>query len=187
VGETGETRSDGELVKAAQRGETGAFDALYFRHKEWAYRIAWRFTQDSVEAQDVVQEVFLYLARKIPTLKLTASLTTFLYPAVKHTALALKRKRRRMGSGWGAETPDVPAGEVGSDVSQVRQELGEALRGLSEAHREVLLMRFVDDMSLEEIAAALEIPLGTAKSRLHHAIGAVRENPRLMRHFGGEA
>jgi RNA polymerase sigma-70 factor (ECF subfamily) len=57
------------------------------------------------------------------------------------------------------------------------------LSNLPESHREVILLRFVDDFSLEEIASALEIPLGTVKSRLHHAIAALREDPRVARYF----
>ena len=59
----------------------------------------------------------------------------------------------------------------------LREELAEALRTLPAGQREVLLMRFVDDLELAEIAAALELPLGTVKSRLHHALATLREAP----------
>ena len=172
--------SDAELIAAINAGDWTAFDALYHRYRDWTYGLAWRFTADTTDAQDVVQEVFLYLARKFPGFELRASLTTLLYPAVKHSALALKRKRRR-------ELTLVPDQDVPSppdrEPGNARAELAVALAGLSEAHREVLLMRFVDDMTLDEIAQALAIPLGTAKSRLHHALAAIRENPRLCRQF----
>jgi len=182
--------SDVELVAAIRRGDWSAFDALYFRHKEWTYRLAWRFAADENEALDVVQEVFVYLAGKLrePSFTLRASVTTLLYPAVKHTALALKRKRRRMnpqlqGSG---EEPDIPipARPEAQDPITARGEVALMLRGLSDAHREIVLMRFVDDMSLEEIADALAIPLGTAKSRLHHALASLREDPRFRKYAG---
>jgi RNA polymerase sigma-70 factor (ECF subfamily) len=54
---------------------------------------------------------------------------------------------------------------------------------LTEGQREVLLMRFVDDMALEDIAVALDLPLGTMKSRLHHALAKLRENPQLRTYF----
>lgn len=177
-----EKRSDQELVAAVNGGDWTAFDALYFRHREWVYRLAWRFAGNETDAQDVVQEVFVYLARKCRAgLELRAGLTTLLYPAVKHTALALKRKRSRTGEL--PEQMDIPARPETPDPQGVRAGLEGVLAGLSEGHREVLLMRFVDDLSLEEIGLALEIPVGTVKSRLHHALAGLREDEKLRRYF----
>jgi len=61
--------------------------------------------------------------------------------------------------------------------------LAAALGVLPELHKEVLLMRVVDEMSMAEIAAALSIPVGTVKSRLHHALAALRADPRTKRYF----
>jgi RNA polymerase sigma-70 factor (ECF subfamily) len=179
---------DADLIAAFRRGDAGAFEVLYFRHKEWAYRLAWRFCADETEALDVVQETFLYLAGKFreDAFTLRAALTTLIYPAVKHTALALKRKRRRLGAGLSTARDDadipVPAPDT-PDAAAIRGELAAVLTTLGDAHREVILMRFVDDMTLEEIAEALAIPLGTAKSRLHHALAALRDDPRVRKHF----
>jgi RNA polymerase sigma-70 factor (ECF subfamily) len=181
-------RSDAEIVSAINGGDRASFDVLYYRYREWTYRLAWRFTRDAEEAQDVVQEVFVYLARKCAGgggLKLTAALTTFLYPAVKHSALALRQKRQRMAS-LSPEQAGALVSVQSRDVAGIRQEWADALRALSEPHREILLMRFVDDLSLDEIATALKIPLGTAKSRLHHAKSGLRQSPQLQRHFGAE-
>lgn len=186
----GDTRTDLELVAAVNSGDWGAFDALYYRHKDWTFRLAWRFCTNESDAADAVQEVFVYLARKFrggdggkgAGLELRAGMTSLLYPAVKHTALALKRKRVRLNVL--AEEIEIPAPPAGEEPSAKRAELAAVLGGLSDAHREILLMRFVDDMTLEEIARALAIPLGTAKSRLHHAVAAVRENGRVMRYLG---
>jgi RNA polymerase sigma-70 factor (ECF subfamily) len=169
-------RTDEDLVRGANRGERDAFESLYFRYREWAYRLAWRYTANAEDAQDAVQEVFVWLAGKFPGFVLQARMTTVLYPAVKHTALALRRKRRRERLGAVPELADE-AEETGAG------ELATVLAGLSPAHREVVLMRFVDDMSMEEIAAALAIPPGTVKSRLHHALAALKDDPRIRRFF----
>src|SRR6185312_10401201 len=78
VAERDEQRSDEELVAAVKAGDWSAFDTLYHRHKEWAFRLAWRFTGDSNDALDVVQEVFVYVAGKLgtPDFQLRASMTT---------------------------------------------------------------------------------------------------------------
>ena len=110
-------------------------------------------------------------------------MTTFLYPVVKNTAIAIRKKRRREPTAGEETLAQAPAGAGAADPGETRQELTVVLAGLPESHREVLLLRFVDDFSLEEIAAALEIPLGTVKSRLHNAIAALREDPRTARYF----
>ena len=174
-------RSDTELVAAVNAGNWPAFDAIYFRHRDWVYRLGWRFCGDAEDAQDVVQEVFVYLAGKFPGLDLRVGMRTLLYPAVKHTAIAIRKKRRRMKAL--SENHDPTAPPTALEPAAIKSELAGILRGLTEEHREVLLMRFVDDMTLEEIASALAIPLGTAKSRLHHALRRVREDPRAGRYF----
>ncbi|HVT81908.1 MAG TPA: sigma-70 family RNA polymerase sigma factor [Phycisphaerae bacterium] len=175
--EKDDSRTDAELVAAVNGGDWTAFDRLFHRYRDWALRLAWRFTQDENDAHDALQETFIYLAKKLRTgLELRAGMTTLLYPAVKHTALAIRRKRRRQESL--DEEIQIPAKEVANSAVD-REQLADALRLLSDAHREVVLMRFVDEMTLEEIAHALAVPLGTAKTRLHHALKNLRDDPRL--------
>ena len=186
-------RSDGELVEAINAGDDGAFEALYYRYRDWVHGVATRFTHDHDLALDVLQETFAYVLRKCPSLKLTAEMKTFLYPVIKHTAIALRRKSLRFVSddkalaGLGAppDPPAVPRGgpRGGPRDESPRAELASALRGLPAEQRETLLMRFVDDMTLQEIADALNIPLGTVKSRLHHALKTLRENEDTRRYF----
>jgi RNA polymerase sigma-70 factor (ECF subfamily) len=173
--------SDVELVRAAAAGDVAAFEVLYARYRAWAWRVALRYSGQEADAADVLQEAFAYVIRKLPTLQLTARFSTLLYPVLKHTALARKRKAARevlqddAGAGLVA-VPDITPGET-------RAELAAALASLSAWHREVVLMRFVDEMSLGEIAAALEIPVGTVKSRLHHALEELRRDERLRAYF----
>jgi len=172
-------RSDEELVASANAGDADAFEELYYRYRDWVYRLARRFTGDRDDALDVLQEVFGYLLGKFPGFELTASMTTFLYPVVKHTAYAVRRRRKRFLSDDDGMR-EIPAGNV-QETS--RAELAEVLASLADAQREVLLMRFVDDMSLKEIAAALKIPLGTVKSRLYNALQKLRDDKRTKDYF----
>jgi len=170
---------DQSLVDAAGRGDPGAFETLYRRHRDTLVRLARRFTGSDDLALDVLQETFVYLLSKLPGLRLTARLTTFLYPAVKNLSIAARRKAARLG---GDDLPrDLPAPPPPADDRH--PDLAEALKNLSEEHRETLLMRFVDGMSLEEIAAALDVPLGTVKSRLHNALASLRADDRLNKYF----
>lgn len=174
-------RSDLELVAALNAGDASAFDALYFRHRDWVVRLAARFAGNDADALDVLQETFSYLHRKFPGFRLTASMTTFLYPVVKHLALAAKKKTLRLVSDDIAL--DAAPDRDSADPSDSRPELAEVLASLPETHREVLLMRFVDGLSLAEIGVALQIPLGTVKSRLHNALNLLREDPRAKDYF----
>lgn len=178
-------RTDAQLVAAMCRGEADAFDVLYERHKEYVGALALRFAGNPDDALDVLQETFAYVARKAAggRFELTAAMTTFLYPVVKNTAIAIRKKRRREPNAPEEALAAAPAAAGVQDPADTRAELSAVIAGLPETHREVLLLRFVDDFSLEEIARALEIPLGTVKSRLHHAIAALREDPRTARYF----
>ena len=174
-------RSDEQLVQALNGGEAAAFEALYYRYRDWVARLAQRFCGNETDALDVLQETFLYLHRKFPGFVLSARLTTFLYPVVKHLALAARRKRGRMGGDLGAVELMAAPPEVSPQAGL--EDLRSVLSVVPEIHREVLLMRYVDDMSLEEIASALEIPLGTVKSRIHNALKMLAADERTRRFF----
>jgi RNA polymerase sigma-70 factor (ECF subfamily) len=171
-----------ELVAALNGGDASAFDALYFRYRDRVMRLAYRFTGNEQDALDVLQDTFAYLHRKFPGFRLTSAMSTFLYPVVKHLSQAARRKRLRM-AGDEAALGAAVAAESGADAAGERAELAAVLSGLPETHRQVLLLRFVDGLSLEEIAAALHIPLGTVKSRIHNALSVLRDDPRTRAYF----
>ncbi len=177
-------RSDQDLVRALNAGDASAFDALYYRYRDWVVRLAYRFTRDRDDALDVLQETFAYLARKFPGFVLTAGMTTFLYPVVTNSALAIRRKRRRLVTG-SDETIAVPAVE-GTGSDNTRDALAQILARIPDPSREVLLMRFVDGLKLHEIAAALGVPVGTVKSRLHNALETLRADERMRTYFDVE-
>jgi len=183
---TQDWRTDAELFAAINRADASAFESLYHRHRDWVFRLAYRFTSNHDDALDVLQETFSYLLRKAPNLRLTAKLTTYLYPAVKNISISLLRERRKAERhkaervrAISEETLTVPPPDF--DVSQ--GDLARLMSVLPEPQREVLLMRFLDSMTLEEVAAALEIPLGTVKSRLHNAIKTLRQDQRTRAYF----
>ena len=176
--------SDDDLVAICNDGgaadAAAAFNTLYRRHKDYVLRVAMRFLGDHDAALDVLQETFGYLLGKFPPpgkgLTLTARLTTFLYPVAKNNAITLIRKTHRDGE---AVDPDsLPSPHVDAD-----DDLGRILSVLPADRREVLTLRFVDDLSLREIADVLEIPLGTVKSRLHLAVKLLRESPEIKKTY----
>lgn len=175
--------TDQQLIQSAAQGNKQAFAELYQRYRDWVYGLAWRFTEDHDLALDVLQETWLYVAKKLPDLKLTAKLTTFLYPAVRNLSLnAIRAKKRFVGTSDLVE--ELPSSQPGPQGSELDLEgLTEVLSGLPQDQRQVILMRFVDDMTINEIAQALDVPLGTVKSRLHHALKKLRQDQRCRRYF----
>lgn len=170
-------RSDEALLAVCNSGGAAeaaeAFETLYQRHRDYVLRVALRFVPDTDTALDVVQETFTYLLRRFPPtgegIELTAKLTTLLYPVAKNTALTALRKSGRFRTAEDIGPDDLP-GPDHVDTSDIRRVLG----GLPVGQREVLELRFVDDLSLREIAEALDIALGTVKSRLHLGIARLR-------------
>lgn len=172
--------SDAQLLADISAGNDAAFDILYARHRDWVVRLAHRFTGNAEDALDVMQETFTYLLGKLPGLVLSGRMSSFLYPVVKNLSITVRRKRAREGGA--EELAELPAAPAVDPLNQ-RPELAAAMACLPEIQREVVLMRFVDDMSLAEIAAALSIPEGTVKSRLHNAITALRADRRIRDYF----
>jgi len=175
-------RSDIELIAAINSGDAAAFEVLYFRYRDWVVSQARRFIGDDDTALDVMQETFLYVLRKFPGFKLTANFKTFLYPAVRNLSIAARRKSARYQSS-DAEQATLANTAAPVTAPASTEELGAVLACLSEEHREVLLLRFVDGLSLAEIAEAMEIPLGTVKSRMHNALQTLRTDPKTKELF----
>ena len=166
-------------------GAAAAFDALYRRHRDYVLRVALRFAPDMDTALDVLQETFLQLLRKFPPtgdgIKLTARFTTLLYPIARNAAIDARRQAARMPADAGITPDDLPAAPAPEP-----DELGKLLAGLPDHQRETLTLRFVDGLTLDEIAGALAVPLGTVKSRLHLGIARLRAAPALRDYFAIE-
>ncbi|MDQ7780588.1 MAG: RNA polymerase sigma factor [Planctomycetota bacterium] len=165
--------TDQELIAAANTGDRAALEALYFRYRQWVYGLAHRFCGNTHDASDVLQETFFYLLGKFPGFELRCQLKTFLFPVVRNlsrTAIA-KRSKVALDDGSKLDSRPAPAEET-RDADM--EGLLDLLAALPEEHRDVLLLRFADGLSLQEIATSLAIPLGTVKSRLHSALAKLR-------------
>ena len=173
--------TDEDLIKLANKGDPNAFETLYYRYRDWVYHLAWRFTGNQEQALDVLQETFIYLLKKFPGFKLTARMTTFLYPVVKHLSLAIGRGNRHQIN-LDECLNELPS-PVPKDVHSCQSDLAAVLAVLPNKQQEVILMRFVDGMKIVEIAKALNIPVGTVKSRLHNGLQTLRDDRRTRDYF----
>ena len=186
-----DNRSDRELIDLCNSGDreaaARAFETLYSRHKDYVQRVAFRYVRDADQALDVLQETFSDVLRKFPPtgqgIELTAKFSTLLYAMARNAAISLRRRTAAREAAVDLDPDELPAAgdpPAGYDGSF---DLGGLLRGLSPQQREMVTLRFVDDHSLRDIAAILELPLGTVKSRLHSAVSALRKSPSAKEFF----
>jgi len=156
------------------------------QHKDAVYRFAWRMTASPEAAEDIAQEVFLSLVRRPDSFDpARGSLRAFLLGAARNQA----RKRFREEQRWDVLEDDDFAFEPATYVD-VAAAVGAAVQALPPLQREALILAEYEDLSLEEIAGAVEAEIGTVKARLHRARENLRKalepfyktNPRTVVH-----
>ncbi|RKZ13776.1 hypothetical protein DRQ53_12830 [bacterium] len=175
-----DSRSDAALLLAFRHGDREAFAALYDRHASSVLAFALRFCSDRDLAEDVVQDCFKDLIDRIDDFELSGRLSSWFYTVARRRALRLcERSARNQGD------PDDLL-QIPDDGPADTADLRRLLARLPGPQQEVLLLRFLDGFDLESISDALEIPLGTVKSRLHNALAALRDDPACRRYFGRE-
>jgi RNA polymerase sigma-70 factor (ECF subfamily) len=176
--------SDEELIRLAGRGDEPACFALYERYKGAVYRFSLRMLRDEGLAGDVVQEVFEYFFRKVPEYRFEAKVTTLLLKAARNRCLNVLEKRRRRGGVSLEETGDVVdgAGRNPADHAEcvdLADRAGAVLETLPPEFREVIVLKVIKGLTYDDIAAILDCPAGTVKSRLHNALQMMRKKMKF--------
>ena len=177
-------RDDAQLIEAANAGELSAFASLYSRHRRWVVDLAFRFTSDREQAMDVLQSTFGYVLDRFPDLRLRSNMRTLLYPVVRHIANSTQSKARRMTYSYNPQPTTTPA--TSPEIDELREQLTAIVDSLPPGQREVIFLRYVDRLSLSGIATVMKIPLGTVKSRLHHALATLRDDELPLHYFQEE-
>jgi RNA polymerase sigma-70 factor (ECF subfamily) len=177
-----------QLVQGLRSQDPGAAQELVVSHGDRLFRSACLLCGDQAEAQDLVQETLLQAVRSGPRFRGCSSVYTWLHGILLNLTRHYHRDRKRMvyDEELALQEP-APAEEKPSrlDVQMSTSALADALDSLSSLHREVLLLRFYENMKIHEIAAHLGISNGTVKSRLHYAIAEMqRRLPRELNLFG---
>jgi RNA polymerase sigma-70 factor, ECF subfamily len=147
---------------------------VFDEHKDAVYRFAWRMTNSAAIAEDIAQEVFLSLLRQPDRFNPERGrLRSFLLGITRNLVL----KQWRDGHHWQELDDEQFVAEAFSiERREIAEIVGEAVRALPPLQREVLILAEYEELSLEEIAQAVDAEIGTVKSRLHRA----RENLRRM-------
>jgi RNA polymerase sigma-70 factor (ECF subfamily) len=185
-----------ELIRRHQSGQPAAFDALFERYKDYVYRVSYMTLRNSDDAEEATQETFMDVLRGLQSYDVegAARFETWLYRVAVNRCKTRLRRKRLPSADWdeieeklertpaGTETANTSlAGHVEGNPERlaVRQEekkrLWAAVNQLSDAHRDVVLLRYGQEYSYEEISEALRINVGTVKSRLFNAHKKLQE------------
>lgn len=175
--------TDKELVLELQKGSLDALGFIYDRHQKMVYRAALVITGDPDSAADLVQDVFLRLYRFSDRIDPERPLEPWLYRITANLSYTWIKKNRR----WLPSIEEVAEWLAGTvrlenhtshDYDVEWQQINTAISALPAQQRMVVVLYYVNDLSLQEISEILDIPVGTVKSRLHYG----REV--LKRHLG---
>jgi RNA polymerase sigma factor (sigma-70 family) len=169
-----------DLVRRARGGDTDAFGALVTMHQQAAFRVAYLLAGDAGDAEDAAQEGFVRAWRALDRFREGEPFRPWLLAIVGNEARNRRRGRiRREGVAARVRAVVHGAADDGADLAVVlaeaRAEVRAALAALAPGERAVVACRYLLDLSEAETAAALGIPAGTVKSRLHRGLGRLRE------------
>ena len=184
--------TDQQLVKRVQAGEKAAFDVLVRKYQHKLVKMITRYVSDPSEAQDVAQETFIKAYRALPKFRGDSSFYTWIYRIGANTAknYLVAQGRRPPGSDIDAQDAeqygfdsslretDTPEGIAQRD--EIERTVFEAIENLPDDLRTAITLRELDGLSYEEIAQAMECPVGTVRSRIFRAREAIDNRLRPL-------
>lgn len=171
--------SDRELVFRAQQGDAEAFSGLLVRYRDRIYATLYGLTGDRETSEDLLQEVSIKAHQSIGRFRGDSQFYTWLYRVAvnrwKDWRISMSRRREDVIEGVFDRTPGTYRTNAEAETGEIRRILSDALEELPEIWREVIVLREIDDLSYEEIAATLSCSIGTVKSRLFRARARLRD------------
>ena len=188
--------SDLVLVKRVQRGDKTAFDLLVRKYQHKVVKLVLRYVRNPAEAEDIAQEAFIKAYRALPQFRGDSAFYTWMYRIAINTAKNSLASRDRSPIAYDLDLtdpeeshsvqtklqdPDTPEGMALTE--EIRQIVNSAIDALPEELKTAIVLRELDGLSYEEIAAAMECPVGTVRSRIFRAREAI--DKRLREVFEG--
>ncbi len=190
---TGERQIDQVLVERAQAGDKHAFELLVVKYQRRLARLLSRFIRDSAELEDVSQEAFIKAYRALPTFRGDSAFYTWLYRIAINTAknfLVSQGRRAPTVTKFDADESesfddaeglhDLNTPESAMLTKEIGQTVNTAMEALPEELRVALTLREIEGLSYEDIAQAMNCPIGTVRSRIFRAREAVAEKLRPL-------
>ena len=167
--------TDAELVERFKSGEKAVFEELFSRYQDMVFSIAWSMSGNRELAEDIAQEAFVKAYLGLSGFRGKSSFKTWLYRIAVNQALRMRSQTaRRIEIEHQMEDMDLPSEEKAPDEaaesSEREKRVREAIAELPESQRAVVTLRYLEGLDLAEVAEVLGTPLGTVKSRIHHAL-----------------
>jgi RNA polymerase sigma-70 factor, ECF subfamily len=178
---------DAECVKRVQRGDIGCFEILLQRHQKTTFNLVYRLLGDYDEAAEVAHEVFFSAYKSIRQFRGDANFSTWLYriafnhASTRRKSLNIARQRHIPLDGVEMIGDGAADPVKNCEQKEIQERIQQALNGLDRDDAIIIVLRDLQDVSYEEIARMLDIPVGTVKSRLHRARQTL--NVRLAPYF----
>jgi RNA polymerase sigma-70 factor (ECF subfamily) len=164
---------DTELIGRAQHGDEEAFASLVVAAGDRLHAVAHRILRDIDLAEDATQQALLTIWRDLPQLRDRARFDAWSYRLLVRACYAEARRTRRWSPNLHILPTETPSGEGLSSVVD-RDQLERGFRRLSIDHRTVVVLHHYLDLPLDEVADVVGVPVGTVRSRLHHAMRGLR-------------
>ena len=177
--------SDQQLVERVQAGDRAAFNVLVLKYQHRVLKLVGRFVKDPAEAEDVAQEAFIKAYRALKAFRGDSAFYTWLYRIAINTAknALVSSKRRPIDFDLDLQDPeqyerqarlkDVDTPEGVALTEEIRLVVERAMEQLPEDLRTAIVLRELEGLSYEEIAEAMDCPVGTVRSRIFRARGAI--------------
>lgn len=171
-----------QLVKRAKNGDTQAFGELVMAHQTFAYNLALRALGSPEEAQDATQEAFLKVWQALPGFREEAQFRTWLYCIVINQCYNRRPTLKREAAAESIEDDDYWISEEFNGpesqtvVSERKALLQKAVDGLPSSYRLMVMLRFQQDLTYDEIASVMNLPLGTVKTGLFRARALLKQS-----------
>ena len=179
-----------ELVTRAQNGDRNAFSELVRTHAQGVLNVVYRMCGDMQVSEDAAQETFIQAWMRLQSYRPQTSLRNWLYRIAVNTAIDMLRKEKRILPGAVEDlnlTDAGPGPETLVANSERTEMVQDAVLALPDASRAVLVLREFEGLSYQEIAEALDIPIGTVMSRLNYARKLLREKLEVQLFMYAEA
>ena len=173
-----------EVLERASRGDIVAFEQVYRAASGFVYNVAFRITRNSADAEEVTQDVFMKIYHNLKGFQFRSAFKTWVYRITANTAINRYRKSIREGKNrvdYDSIIESFPGGHsTAKDAIQSDNEtrLNALLGILSPEHKACLVLREIEGLSYQDVAAALKIPVNTVRSRLKRARQALAEEAR---------
>jgi RNA polymerase sigma-70 factor (ECF subfamily) len=169
-----EVKVDRDLVEQARQGDREAFAVLVHQVSDQLYAVAYRILRDTGMAEDALQNALVLAWRRLPKLRDPDRFDAWIHRILVHACYDESQRSRAMVSTIRVLPLDVPSRDDDAASVADRDELERAFRRLSLEQRAVFVLHHYIGLPLVEVAETLEIPAGTARSRLHYAIAGLR-------------